>query len=174
MDEHSEAAAADGGGGISARTMEIVVAIVIFMLGALVVVDSYRLGSKWGSDGPESGYFPFYIGTLLCIASLAVLLPAIVKPVMRGELFVTWGPLKLVLTVLVPALVYVLAVQYVGIYIASAVYITVFMVWLGHYSWVRSVAVGVGVSVAVFMMFEIWFKVPLFKGALNPLSFLGY
>ncbi|HVE88059.1 MAG TPA: tripartite tricarboxylate transporter TctB family protein, partial [Burkholderiaceae bacterium] len=25
-----------------------------------------------------------------------------------------------------------------------------------------------------FMMFEVWFKVPLFKGDLNPLSVLGY
>jgi hypothetical protein len=25
-----------------------------------------------------------------------------------------------------------------------------------------------------FVMFEIWFKVPLFKGQFNPLSFLGY
>ena len=36
----------------------------------VVVYDSYRLGAKWGSDGPQSGYFPFYIGLLICFSSL--------------------------------------------------------------------------------------------------------
>ena len=59
--------------GISTRTMEIAVALVLLAVSALVVFDSYRLGSKWGDDGPQSGYFPFYIGLLLGIASLATL-----------------------------------------------------------------------------------------------------
>ncbi|MEO5701946.1 MAG: tripartite tricarboxylate transporter TctB family protein [Casimicrobiaceae bacterium] len=160
--------------GISTRSVEIVVALLIFLLGAVVVFDSYRLGSKWGSDGPQSGYFPFYIGLLLCISSAVILGQAVRKATAESDIFVTWGPLKLVLTVLIPALVYVFAVQWIGLYIASAIYITVFMVWLGHYSWLRSVVVGFGVNVAFFLMFEVWFKVPLFKGDLNPLGFLGY
>ena len=44
-------------------------ALILFVLGTIVVFDSYRLGSKWGSDGPQSGYFPFYIGLLICLAS---------------------------------------------------------------------------------------------------------
>ncbi|MEP7207989.1 MAG: tripartite tricarboxylate transporter TctB family protein [Casimicrobiaceae bacterium] len=160
--------------GVSTRSVEIAVAIIIFLLGALVVFDSYRLGSKWGSDGPQSGYFPFYIGLLLCISSAVILGQAVRKVAVESDIFVTWGPLKLVMTVLIPAVVYVLAVQWIGLYIASAIYITVFMVWLGHYSWLRSLVVGFGVNVAFFFMFEVWFKVPLFKGELNPLGFLGY
>jgi len=30
------------------------------------------------------------------------------------------------------------------------------------------------INVAFFLMFEVWFKVPLAKGTLDPLSFLGY
>src|SRR3954471_17971072 len=101
--------------GISTRVMELVVAAFIFALGALVVYDSYRLGSKWGSDGPQSGYFPFYVGSLLCIASGAILLRALAATATKGDLFVTWGPLKLVMTVLLPAIVYVLAVQFIGL-----------------------------------------------------------
>jgi hypothetical protein len=65
-------------------------------------------------------------------------------------------------------------IKYVGLYVASAIYIAVFMVWLGKYSWSKGIAVGLGVSVIFFLMFEVWFKVPLFKGVLNPLGFLGY
>jgi hypothetical protein len=35
-------------------------------------------------------------------------------------------------------------------------------------------ATGLGVAVALFLMFEVWFKVPLVKGVFDPLSFLGY
>ena len=174
-----------GGAGISTRTMEMVVALTLFALGVLVVVDSYRLGSKWGADGPQSGYFPFYIGLLLCIASLATLASVAFTRWQRrhsagravaeriGQ-FVAWSQLKLVLAVLIPAFAYVIGVQLIGIYVASAIYIALFMRWLGRYSWVKSVAIGVIVSASIFAMFEIWFKVPLYKGAWNPLAFLGY
>ena len=160
--------------GISMRTMEIIVALLIFSLGAIVVFDSYRLGSKWGSDGPQSGYFPFYVGMLICISCLVTFVRALMDKSAANEVFVAWGPLKLVLTVLIPAAVYVLGVQYVGLYVASAIYITAFMVWLGKYSWFKSIAVGVIVNVSFFLMFEVWFQVPLFKGIFDPLRFLGY
>ena len=173
IDEHRKAGAGDRAG-ISMRAAEIIVALLVFALGAIVVFDSYRLGSKWGSDGPQSGYFPFYVGLLICIASLVTFVQALLTRSDHGEWFVTWGPFKLVLTVLIPAVVYVIGVQYVGLYVASTIYIAVFMVWLGKYSWLKSVAVGLAVNVSVFVMFEIWFKVPLFKGSLEPLRFLGY
>jgi hypothetical protein len=64
------------------------------------------------------------------------------------------------------------AVSYIGIYVASAVFITIFMVWLGHYNVIVAVAIGVGFSVALFVIFEIWFLVPLPKGPLE--AWLGY
>ena len=159
--------------GITMRSVELAVAVLVFAVGAIVVFDSSRLGSKWGSDGPQSGYFPFYIGLLLCLASVINFVSAL-RARRGGELFVAWAPLKLVLTVLVPAGIYVLGVKFLGIYIASAIYIAVFMVWLGKYSWLRGIVVGLVVNVSFFLMFEVWFKVPLFKGDLDPLRFLGY
>jgi len=162
------------GAGISMRATELVVAALLFVAGAVVVYDSYRLGSKWGSDGPQSGYFPFYIGLLICISSVINFAQALMARRMDPEIFVAWGPFKLVLTVLIPAAIYVLGVKYIGIYLASAIYIALFMAWLGKYSWLRSIAVGVAVNVSFFLMFEVWFKVPLYKGDLDPLRFLGY
>jgi hypothetical protein len=78
------------------------------------------------------------------------------------------------MSVLAPAALYVGVIMVLGQYIASAIFISLFMVWLGKYSWLKSVIVGVAVNVLFFVMFEVWFKVPLFKGALDPLAFLGY
>lgn len=158
----------------STRTVEIAVALILFALGAIVVFDSYRLGSKWGSDGPQSGYFPFYIGLLICIASAVTLAKAVRDRSLAGAPFVYREQFKRVLTVLIPAAVYVLLVRFIGMYVASAIYIAFFMIWLGRYSWWKGIAIGVGINVIFFAMFEVWFKVPLFKGALNPLAFLGY
>ena len=81
----------------------------------------------------------------------------------------------MVLSVLLPAVVYVVAIQCFGIYAASAVYIAGFMVWLGNYAWWSSSLLGVATSAAVFLLFEIWFQVPLYKGSLyNPLAIFGF
>lgn len=164
-----------GSGGLAARTMEIVVALILFSIGALVVYDSHRLGSSWGSDGPEAGYFPFYIGLIICFSSGAVFIQNVFgKSGRRAGIFVEWQPLRQVMAMLLPAALYVLGIQLVGLYVASAVYIALFMRVLGKYSWLKSVSLGFIVSALAFVTFEVWFKVPLYKGAYDPLSFLGY
>ena len=108
--------------GISVRAAEIVVAVVLLGLGGLVVYDSVRLGFRWLEDGPEAGYFPFYIGLFICIASL-IILGQVLFGKARGEhkVFVEWEQLKLVLSVLVPAAVFVFGIQLIGIYVASVI-----------------------------------------------------
>jgi hypothetical protein len=171
MSDKHEAA----GRGISMRSAEIVVALLVLVMGSVVVYDSLRLGAKWAEDGPEAGYFPFYIGALICIGGGVTLIRAVLgKGIKKDALFVEFEVLKPVLSVLLPAAVFVFGIQMIGIYVASALYIAVFMVWLGKYSWIRGAIVGFGVSVVMFMTFEVWFKVPLFKGEFNPLSFIGY
>lgn len=157
-----------------ARTVlvELAVAALIFALGALVAYDSYRLGSSWASDGPQAGYFPFYIGAFTCLCSVVVFAQGLLRLKTDHQVFVTPTQLKQVLVILLPSTVYVLGVQWIGIYVSSALFITLFMKLAGRYSWMRSTTVGLGVSVSAFVMFEIWFKIPLPKGPLENL--LGY
>jgi len=152
--------------------VELAVAAIIFALGALVAYDSYRLGSSWASDGPQSGYFPFYIGLFTCICGAAVFAQGLLRFKTDQQVFVTSSQFKQVLVILLPSTVYVLGVQLIGIYVSSALFIALFMHLAGKYSWIRSVAVGAGVSVSAFVLFEIWFKIPLPKGPLE--SLLGY
>jgi hypothetical protein len=88
--------------------------------------------------------------------------------------FDTHAQLKLVLTVLLPSLAYVVVVQLLGLYVGSALFIAGFMIWVGKYPLLKSIVIAVAVMAIAFLMFEVWFKVPLFKGAFNPLAFLGY
>ena len=148
------------------RSAEVVVAAFFILIGAIVVVDSLRLGAKWGDDGPQAGYFPFYIGLLVCGASLVNMLVGFFK-VERDQVFVELGALKLVLTVLVPAAIYVALITWLGIYLSSALFVAFFMRWLGKYVWWKVAAVSIGNSVVFFLIFEMWFKVPLPKGPLE-------
>ena len=155
-------------------SVDAVVAAVLFIVGAVVVVQARALGAEWTSDGPGSGYFPFYIGLILCIASAGIFFQAVFSKKKDGRAFVDREQLGRVLSVFIPAIVYVLAIVFVGIYVASAIYIAVFMVVLGKYAAWKAALIGFLVSAAFFLMFEVWFKVPLYKGSLHPLAFLGY
>ena len=141
-----------------------------------MIFGSRKLGAEWTSDGPGSGYFPFYIGLVMCISGAGVFYQALFSKTAKRNTdeFVDGEQLKRVLSVLLPAVVYVLAVQFIGLYIASAIYIALFMVILGKFSWLKSIGIALCVNVLFFLMFEVWFKVPLFKGAYNMLDFLGY
>ena len=152
--------------------IDLTVAAIIFALGALVAWDSYRIGASWGSDGPQSGYFPFYIGMITCVCGAVVFVQSLLKLGTDKSVFVTPEQFKQVLVILAPSTVYVLGVQLIGIYVSSAVFIALFMRSAGQYTWLRSAVVGLGVSLSSFVMFEIWFKIPLPKGPLENL--LGY
>jgi hypothetical protein len=151
----------------SVRAVELGVAAIVLLFGAVVVFDSYRLGASWGDDGPQAGYFPFYVGLLICLSSAAVLVRALRDSALAAESFVSREELKMILTVLVPTVVYVALIAFLGFYLASTVYIAYFMWHLGKYSWIKIAPVAAGVSVAFFLTFEIWFQVPLPKGPLE-------
>ena len=162
-------------GGITKRSAEITIALIVFGLGALVVYDSVRLGWRWGVEGPQAGYFPFYIGLVICICSAVILTQTVLaRSRERGAMFVEWQALRQVLSVLLPAALYVFAIQMIGLYVASALYIAGFMIWLGKYGWMKSALLGLAVSALAFVTFEVWFQVPLHKGLYDPLAFLGY
>ncbi|HEX6978583.1 MAG TPA: tripartite tricarboxylate transporter TctB family protein [Alphaproteobacteria bacterium] len=158
---------------VSKRMMEIVVAVLFLVVGSIVITDSLRIGAGWHDpEGPEAGYFPFYIGLIMSVASLVTLVQAVLKRPGTGAPFVDAEAMKQVLQVLIPAGVFVLLLNFIGIYVSAALYIIAFMMIVGRYSWTRAVPVGVVVAVVLFFMFEVWFLVPLPKGPLE--DFFGY
>jgi len=165
-----EAPEAEEASAASKRTLEIVTAVFFLLVGSVVMWDSSRIGAGWGSDGPQSGYFPFYIGLLMNLASAVNLLLALKSS--KAESFVSKPAVKLVLAIFLPCLVYVAAMQWLGLYVASLIFIAVFMRWQGRFSVLKSGLTSLIVVVVLFVMFEIWFKVPLVKGPLE--AALGY
>ena len=155
----------EGRPAFSRKSAEIAVAALFFAFGAIVISDSVRLGFGWQEvHGPRPGYFPFYIGLLICISASVNLVRAVLIKPDENKVFVRVGQLKMVLTVLIPTAIYAALVTWVGIYASSLVFIGFFMRWLGKYSWLKVALVSVATVVVFYLVFEIWFKVPLPKG----------
>jgi putative tricarboxylic transport membrane protein len=166
---HNEETAQNG---MRTVVLDLIVAVLIFILGAMVAYDSYQLGSSWGTDGPQAGYFPFYIGTMICVCACVVLVQGVLALKTSTAVFATYPQLKQVMVILIPSFLYVAGIQWLGLYVPSALFIGLFMRLVGKYGWLRSVIVGLSVSVVSFVMFEIWFKIPLPKGPVERL--FGY
>jgi hypothetical protein len=152
------------------RTADLTTALVLMAGGVLVIWDSLRLGIGWGSDGPQSGFFPFWLAVLL-IASCAIIAWQAGSR-RRGRPFLTREQLKPVLTTLLPSAGFVVLTQLIGLYVASALFMAFYMRWIGRYGWVPIVLVSVLFPVVTFLVFETWFLVPMPKGPLE--AWLGY
>lgn len=158
---------------ISIRTMEIVVTLLFIAVGTVVVVDSIRLGIGWReNEGPQSGYFPFYVGALMILASAGTLIRTLIVRDSGREGFVGVHAAKQVVLVLVPLLAYVGLTALIGLYVASAIYIALFMRYFGHYGWAVGIPVAAGVMGLLFLTFERWFLVALPKGPIE--AYFGY
>lgn len=152
------------------RAADLVTAGLLFLVGAVVLADALRLGAGWGTDGPQSGFFPLWLSVGLLVLSLALLVQAWRRAPSRP--FVTRERLGPVLTVLGPALGLVVATHLAGLYVAAALYIGGYMRWVGRHPWLAVALCGAGIPVLTFVVFEIWFLVPMPKGPLE--AWLGY
>lgn len=160
------------GGGLTHSNVDAIVAVAIFFIGIVMMIDNYKVGAGWATDGPEAGYFPFRIGALLCITAAWVFFKSAFGKHRKHEVFVSWKRFKLVLMVLLPTIAYVVAIKFIGIYVASAIFIGAFMRVMDKRSWLSVFLVSVGVGATLFWLFEIQFMLPLPKGPLEAL--LGY
>ncbi len=174
--DRSEAAAVgEPGRGVRTVAVEAATSLLLAGIGAAAMWDSRRLGAGWGAEGPQSGYFPFWLGVVLLGASLGNLVLALRARGAAGKgdgLFVTWPQLRLVLSVLLPTTLYVAAIPFAGLYLASAALVAWFMVRLGGFRWWTAAGAGLATALVAFVVFEEWFLVALPKGPIE--TWLGY
>jgi hypothetical protein len=160
-----------GGTGPSHRAVEIAVGGFLALLAIIGMYGSVKVGIGWGVEGPQAGFFPFYVSAIVLI-SCAVNIGTAMREASDGKLFAKWHELAKVGSVVVPTAIYAALVPYIGLYVSSALLIAVFMRWFGKYRWWVTIAVAIAVPLITFFMFEIWFLVPLPKGPLE--QYLGY
>ena len=128
-------------------------------------------GSIFDTAGTQAERIARLAWFIILVSAVMILYNAFTSGAKGKQPFVMWEQLRTILVVMVPSVIYVALIANpwlsLGIYVASALFIAFFMRYLGRYGWGKIAAVSVGTMVAFFLMFEVWFKVPLPKGPLE-------
>ena len=156
----------------STRTVECVVYLLLTGLALLLAFDNWRTGMGWEADGPQAGYFPFYLSVILAAASIFGLVSIFLSRMDEGKIFVTRDQLRRVIQVFIPTLLFCLATQWLGLYVASFLLIAGFMWKVGRIALWKSLLTAFLFSVTMFITFDIAFDVIMPKGPLEAL--FGY
>ncbi|MFZ2093297.1 MAG: tripartite tricarboxylate transporter TctB family protein [Pseudolabrys sp.] len=156
----------------STRMVECVVYLLLTGLALLLAFDNWRTGMGWEADGPQAGYFPFYLSLILAAASIFGLVSILLSRMDEGKIFVTRDQLRRVIQVFIPTLLFCLATQWLGLYVASFLLIAGFMWKVGRIALWKSLLTAFVFSVTMFVTFDIAFDVIMPKGPLEVL--FGY
>ena len=149
------------------RVAEVVVSLLLVTLALTLGYDNWRTGIAWDSTGPEAGYFPFYLSVILAGASLYGLVAAWLSRNEGSETFVTQAQLRRVMAVFVPTLLFCLAMQFLGLYVASFLLISAFMRMVGRIALWKSLLTAFLFTAIMFVTFDIAFDVIMPKGPLE-------
>jgi len=151
------------------RKAEIITSSILLLLSALVVYEAFRLGFGWGLEGPQPGFFIFWLGLGLAFCALTTIGQVLFDgSILRGQRFIAGGAGSEVLKVLLPMFGAILLMEFFGFYLASAVYLAFFMRWVGSFSWRAVLLVASLFASSHYLVFEKIFLVPLPKGILEP------
>src|SRR5712672_1234897 len=149
------------------RVVDVVVSLLLVALALTLGFDNWRTGIAWDSTGPEAGYFPFYLSVILGGASLYGLVTTFLARKEASETFVTRAQLRRVMAVFVPTLLFCLATQFLGLYVASFLLIAIFMRMVGKIALWKSLLTAFVFTAAMFVTFDIAFDVIMPKGPLE-------
>jgi hypothetical protein len=153
----------------TARSVEIVVYVLLIALALVLGYDNVRSGAGWAKDGPQSGYLPFYLCVILGGASLFGLASVWLRRGGGPGTFVTREQFRRVMQVFVPTLLFCGAMQWLGLYVASFLLIAGFMRFVGRIAWWKSLLTALVFSAAMFLTFDLAFDVLMPKGPIEAL-----
>lgn len=147
------------------RVADLATVLVLLGLAGIVLASSVQLGIGWSTDGPASGFFPFWLAVIAIAACLAIAAQAARRGPTRP--FLTRAQATPVLKVLLPAAGMIVATQLVGLYVGAGFYIALYMRWIGRHRWWLVLLLSVCIPAGAFVIFERWFLVPMPKGPLE-------
>jgi putative tricarboxylic transport membrane protein len=158
------------------RVVDTTTAALLMLLSVIVIYDALRLGAGWGSEGPQSGFFPFWLAILLAAVSIVLFVQGLRSR--SQEPFVTRERFVPVVKVLGPLAGFVIIIDPpgpwsgLGLYVAAGLYLGFYMRWVGRHDWRTVVALATSVPIITFVIFETWFLVPMPKGPVE--AWFGY
>lgn len=147
---------------------------LVFLVGAIGLRGTVELETGWAADGPQAGFFPYRVSLILMAAAALVAFQAWRNRAALSQAVVVEAEGGgRVLRFALPVLGMVLVAQWLGLYLAMALYLLGTIRFTGKRPWGTTLGVALGVTAITFVVFEKWFAVPLLKGPLEVMLGLG-
>jgi hypothetical protein len=149
------------------RRADRVGAVLLLLFGIWFTAVALRNYTYWGSTGPGSGFFPFWLG--LAMAVLAALL--LVRAVRETDSGTDWLPhgrgLVRFLGVLGGAVAFLVLMPWLGMAVTTVLFLVGILKLLEGHSWVAAVAIALATAAVNWAVFAWWLRVPFPAGVLG-------
>jgi len=149
------------------RRYEVGTAAAILLIAAVAMFDTRRgalpTGSGGAPGGLAGGFYPFWSAALVAAFSGLVVWRAFAAPQPAEGVFKDRTSVTSVLTLIVPMIVAVALIPILGFYLMTALYMGFFAAMIGHYRWYWVIAIAVLFPAAIYLAFEVGFRVGLPK-----------
>jgi len=156
------------------RPYQVGTAAAIVLIAAVAMFDSRGVfttlpGTSPGDVGPS--WYPFWAAALMGLAAIVVGYRAMVTPQPAQGAFATRESVTSVLKLVLPMFVYAFSFKWLGFYLATVVYMGFFAAYLGRYKWWGILAAAVLTPVAIYLLFEVAFRLILPKSIFYTMGF---
>jgi len=143
------------------RAVEIGTVVCLLLLSVLLLSESIDLGPGWGESGPQPGFFPFVLTVAMIVGALGVLYANGYREPNLLPFFEASQEVTDLLRVGVPILAAIILVRWLGIYVASGLYLAFFMAWYGRFRWYQALAGGIVLPVIMWLTLREGFNIPM-------------
>jgi len=153
------------------RPYQVGTAAAIVLIAAAAMFDSRAAfapveGTAKGDVG--ASWYPFWTAAVMGIAAAISGFRALTLPQPKEGIFESRSSVAAVLNLVIPMVAYALSFTWLGFYLATALYMGLFAAYLGRYRWYWTLASGVLTPLAIYLMFEVGFKLLLPKSVFYP------
>ena len=160
------------------RPYQVATAVTFVIVAAIAMVDS-RAGALVDRTGTEpggigAGFYPFWSAGLIFACAVLVGYRAWRSPLSGPPAFQGRDSVIAVLKLTIPMIVATFAILWLGLYIVAGLYMAFFAHWIGRYRWPWVVLSAAVLPIAIYLAFEVGFRVSLPKSFLYDLAVLPF
>lgn len=153
--------------GLTNKWMDVVTLSLLLVLGCFVTYNAYMLGPGYGAQGPEPGFWPFWLAVMFMVGGIVAMVLTVRNPD-ENPFFEAKQEVIDLVSVGAPVLAVVLLNYWLGIFFSAMVYLGFFMWWYGKFTWYTSIASGIAFGIVLYFAIRVGFNLSM------PMSYLYY
>lgn len=115
-----------------------------------------------------AAWYPFWAAAIMGASCAFVGYRSLVLPQPKEGVFSSAGSAAAVLKLVLPMVTYAISFAWLGFYLATALYMGGFAAFIGRYKWHWALLSGIATPLAIYLMFEVGFRLTLPKSVFYP------